>query len=169
MTVLALSVGSNINATQNIRVALAELNLEFGKTVCSTVFESEAIGFKGDNFLNLVLLVETDKELSGIASFLKQLEDNLGRDRSQEKFSGRPIDVDILLYGNDNGLSCSIDLPRPEITKNAFVLQPLAELLPNQVHSPTGKTFAQLWNEYDKSSQKLWPIDFDWKDVCVVS
>lgn len=162
MTELALSVGSNINAAENIRAALKALRLEFGHTVCSTVFESEAVGFEGDNFLNLVVIIDTEEKLADIACSLKQLEDKLGRDRSQLKFSGRPIDIDILIYGDEAGTKQGIQLPRPEITKNAFVLQPLAELLPDQIHSLSGVSYAQLWNDYDKSSQKLWPIEFTW-------
>ena len=122
MSVVALSIGSNINAAENIRSALVELRREFGSVVCSTVFESEAVGFKGDNFLNLAVLIDTDKDLAALASFLKRLEDNLGRDRTLKKYSGRPIDVDILLYGDDTGHDCGIRLPRTEITQNAFVL-----------------------------------------------
>lgn len=162
MTELALSVGSNINAAENIRAALKALRLEFGHTVCSTVFESEAVGFEGDNFLNLVVIIDTEEKLADIACSLKQLEDKLGRDRSQLKFFGRPIDIDILIYGDEAGTKQGIQLPRPEITKNAFVLQPLAELLPDQIHSLSGVSYAQLWNDYDKSSQKLWPIEFKW-------
>ncbi|NQV70117.1 MAG: 2-amino-4-hydroxy-6-hydroxymethyldihydropteridine diphosphokinase [Pseudohongiella sp.] len=167
MTLLALSIGSNINAAKNIRAAIDALRLEFVAVACSRVYESEAIGFEGDNFLNLVVLIDTEKELADIVSFLKQLEDGLGRDRSQQKFSGRPIDVDILIYGQETGRSCGIKLPRGEITENAFVLQPLAEVLPNQRHPGTGLLYSQLWQGYDKSTQKLWPIAFDWQVAAV--
>lgn len=162
MTILALSIGSNINAAQNIRAAMQALRLEFGNIACSSVFESEAIGFEGDNFLNFVALIDTGKKLKEIALYLKQLEDKLGRDRSQVKFSGRPIDIDILIYGDETGSEQGIALPRPEITHNAFVLQPLAEVLPDQIHCLSGVSYAQLWNDYDKTLQKLWPIDFIW-------
>ena len=162
MTLLALSIGSNIDAANNLRSVVQELRSEFGNAFCSRVFESEAVGFEGDNFLNLVVLAETNTELSIIISYLKQLEEKLGRDRSQEKFSARPIDVDILIYGDESGASCGIDLPRPEITENAFVLWPLSEALPDQKHSLTGALYSELWKDYDKSAQRLWPIDFDW-------
>ena len=82
VTNLALSIGSNIDPVRNIRAALKALRQEFGATTCSTVFESEAVGFVGDNFLNLVVLIETERKLADIAFSLKQLEDSLGRDRS---------------------------------------------------------------------------------------
>lgn len=159
---LALSLGSNIDAQRNIRLALDALARQFSSLSLSSVYESESIGFDGDNFLNLVVVVETDLSLVLVQEFLKQLEESQGRDRTQAKFSSRPIDVDILFYGSDDGASLSIELPRAEITRNAFVLLPLAELLPDAQHAPTGKTYAELWASYDKDSQKLWPIEFAW-------
>lgn len=164
MPTLVLSIGSNINAATNLRRAHKALLAQFGNMQCSTVYESEAVGFAGDNFLNLVAVIVTDMPLSDIAGSLKQIEDDLGRDRQQPKFSGRTIDIDVLTYGDANGQDCGMELPRAEITCNAFVLQPLAELLPEQMHQPTGQTYAQLWQGFDKSKQNLWPVPFDWSD-----
>ena len=158
-TTLALSLGSNIDAQRNIRLALDALASQFSALRLSSIYESESIG---DNFLNLVVAVETELSLVLVQEFLKQLEESQGRDRTQAKFSSRPIDVDILFYGDDSGAALGIDLPRAEITRNAFVLLPLAELLPKTRHKPTGLTYEALWASYDKDSQKLWPIEFAW-------
>ena len=83
MTTLALSIGSNIDAESNIRAAVNELRMEFENIRCSTIYESKAVGFDGDNFLNFVVLADTDKALTDVAAFLKHLEDRLGRDRQQ--------------------------------------------------------------------------------------
>ena len=165
MPLLSLSLGSNIDPAENIRRAARALQREFGEIACSAVFESEAIGFDGDNFLNLVVITDTHLGLPQIVLFLKQLEDDLGRDRTQPRFSGRPIDIDILSFGAESGQDCGIELPRPEITRNAFVLQPLAELLPNAVHSEAGLTHAALWQAFDKAGQRLWRVKFDWQDI----
>lgn len=162
MTELALSLGSNIDAESNIRRALKALQQRFTAIRCSSVYESEAIGFEGDNFLNLVAVVETNSSLTTLASYLKELEDEMGRDRSQPRFSARIIDIDILSYGNNRHSNLDIVLPRPEITRNAFVLRPLAELLPDQIHSTLGVSFAALWEDFDQSSQRLWPVEFEW-------
>lgn len=168
MAVLSLSLGSNIDAANNIRHAVASLRVEFHNIKCSRVYESEAIGFEGDNFLNLVVVVETDKPLVAVVSFLQALEDSMGRDRSRPRFSPRVIDVDILTYsdesGDQTGSDCGMVLPRPEISQNAFVLRPLAELLPEHLHSGLGVSFSRLWADFDKNSQRLWPLDFDWTD-----
>ncbi|MDA1369839.1 MAG: 2-amino-4-hydroxy-6-hydroxymethyldihydropteridine diphosphokinase [Proteobacteria bacterium] len=165
MPLLSLSLGSNIDPAENIRRAARALQQEFGEITCSAVFESEAIGFDGDNFLNLVVITETQVDLQPIVLFLKQLEDQLGRDRTQPRFSGRPIDIDILSFGDETGHDCGIELPRAEITRNAFVLKPLAELLPDVVHKETGRTHAALWEAFDKAGQRLWRVDFDWQDT----
>lgn len=162
MPVLSLSIGSNVNPEVNVRRACALLAARYGELRKSAVYESEAVGFSGENFLNLVVAVETEESLAAIKLFLKQLEDDMGRDRSRPRFSERAIDVDILAYGDSDGSEAELDLPREEITRNAYVLRPLAELLPNVSHPPTGKTYAQLWQDYDKSRQLLWVKDFEW-------
>ena len=108
------------------------------------------------------MLADTDAVLEDVSLFLKGLEDELGRDRKQARFSGRTMDIDILLFGSESGAAEGIELPRPEITENAFVLQPLAELLPDAVHAATGKPYRELWQDYDKSKQRLWPVETDW-------
>ena len=99
MALLILSLGSNVDAQLNIGLAIQSLRNEFGNINLSTVYESEAVGFEGNNFLNLTVSIESDLLLEEINNFLKQLEDTLGRDRNQPRFSDRPIDIDILIYG----------------------------------------------------------------------
>tara|TARA_B100001167_G_scaffold12719_2_gene6888 strand:+ start:1239 stop:1742 length:504 start_codon:yes stop_codon:yes gene_type:complete len=165
VALLALSLGSNIDAPNNIRKAVRALRHEFDALKCSSVYESEAIGFVGANFLNLVAIIETTADLSSISSFLKLLEDRFGRNREQPRFSARTLDVDILFYGDEKTKSDEIELPKEEITQYAFVLQPLAELLPDRIHGFTGLTYADLWDEFDQSNQQLWKVDFDWRDT----
>lgn len=157
-----LSLGSNIQREQHIRAALDSLAAEFGELQVSRVFESEAVGFDGDDFYNLVVGIRTELPVGQLALRLREIEDTNGRLRSGPKFSARTLDIDILTYGDLSGTVDGVKLPRAEIEKNAFVLQPLAELAPERVHPLTGKTFAQMWAEYDKSKQKLWPVAFGW-------
>jgi 2-amino-4-hydroxy-6-hydroxymethyldihydropteridine diphosphokinase len=56
-----------------------------------------------------------------------------------------------------------VSIPRGEILKNAFVLQPLAEIAATAVHPQSGLTYGQLWQEFDKNKQKLFPIEFIWR------
>lgn len=165
MPVLSLSIGSNIDPAANVRAAVAELRWTFPDLRCSTVYESEAVGFAGDNFLNLVATTDTAVPLLEVVVYLKELEDSLGRDRNSPRFAGRTIDLDILTYGDSDGREAGLKLPRPEVTENAYDLEPLAELLPDMVHTPSGRTYGELWSAYDKARQQLWPADFDWQGV----
>lgn len=162
MTIVALSLGSNTNPAQYLASALDALQGKFGALRISSVFESEAVGFSGDNFLNLVALIDTTEKLEDLALFLKRLEDQHGRSRQGPRFSGRTLDIDILTYGDLHGMFTGITLPREEIVENAYVLWPMSQVLGDAVHAPTGKTYAQLWAEYDKDRQKLWPVPFAW-------
>lgn len=156
MAKVFLGLGSNIQPQTYIRNALTALQEQFGGLELSPVYESEAIGFNGDNFLNLVALITTEMSVSELQKHLKALENKNGRDRNAVKFSGRTLDIDILLYDDITGLVDGVTLPRDEILKNAFVLKPLCDLSPNTRHPKNKKTIAQLWAEYDSSQQKLW-------------
>ncbi|MDT8429380.1 MAG: 2-amino-4-hydroxy-6-hydroxymethyldihydropteridine diphosphokinase [Pseudomonadales bacterium] len=163
MSRVALSIGSNIDAPHYIALALEALSRRYGKLTTSSIYESEAVGFVGGNFLNLVVLLETEQALAELNECLKTLEAEHGRRQGQPRFSARTLDIDVLCYGDLQGKHGGIQLPRAEITQNAFVLQPLAEVAGAELHPPTGKTYAQLWQAYDKSRQRLWPIDFEWR------
>ena len=60
MALLILSLGSNVDAQLNIGLAIQSLRNEFGNINLSTVYESEAVGFEGNNFLNLTVSIESD-------------------------------------------------------------------------------------------------------------
>jgi len=158
-----ISIGSNIDAQKNIRGAIQTLQAHFGNLSISSVYESEAVGFAGDNFLNLVIAADVNLDVQQVSQILHHIEDEFGRKRNGPKFSSRTLDLDLLLFDDlildENG----IQIPRDEITQNAFVLWPLAELAPDIRHPVTGQTFAELWSDYDKSAQRLTPIAFEWK------
>ena len=100
MTLLVLSLGSNVEPKVNIKLAVESLRKKFGELLLSSVYESEAVGFQGNNFLNLVTSGESDASLEEVQNYLKMLEDYMGRERNKPKFSDRPIDIDILLFGD---------------------------------------------------------------------
>jgi 2-amino-4-hydroxy-6-hydroxymethyldihydropteridine diphosphokinase len=162
LTWVALSLGSNIEPAENFQSCLDALLLKFNDLSLSSVFESEAIGFNGDNFLNMAVAFDTEMPLDVLIKTVKKIEDDCGRDRTQPRFSGRTLDIDVLLYGNKVGVSSDIELPRPEITENAFVLWPLSQLSERRQHPSLKQSYKQLWENYDKQTQHLWPVDFVW-------
>ena len=163
MALLYLSLGSNIDREHHIGAALDALADCFGSLEISTVYESVAVGFEGDSFYNLVVGINSDLPVGEITKVLKRIEDCNGRDHSGPKFGPRSLDIDILTVDDLVGEIDGIKLPRSEVLKNAFVLQPLAELASDMTHPLTNKSIGQHWQEFDKASQNLWPVKFDWQ------
>ena len=159
MTQVFLGLGSNLDREKNIHAGLIALKNIFGDIVLSNVYESESVGFKGSHFYNLVVSLQTTLTIAELSEALKRIEDVNGRLRSGPKYSPRTLDIDILTYGDFVGVQAGVNLPRAEITENAFVLLPLAELAPNELHPRLKKSYADLWASYDQGAQKLWKID----------
>ncbi|HHJ35584.1 MAG TPA: 2-amino-4-hydroxy-6-hydroxymethyldihydropteridine diphosphokinase [Gammaproteobacteria bacterium] len=160
MATLYISLGSNINREENTRAGVAALEQAFGNLVLSSVYESEAVGFDGDAFYNMVIACEVDLPVHEANKVLRDIEDENGRDRSGPKFSSRTLDLDLLLYDDLIIDEKGLVLPRGEILKNAFVLWPLAEIAPDLVHPETGISYATLWQAFDKKKENLKPIVF---------
>lgn len=157
-----LSLGSNIDRELHLRAAYRALSAAYGELLLSSVYESESVGFSGDHFFNLVIGIDTDCSVGELAAALRAIEEANGRSRSGPKFSSRTLDIDVLTYGDAHGVIDGVKLPRAETLKNAFVLQPLAEIAGGEHHPVTGKTYAEHWAEYDKAKQKLWAVPFSW-------
>ncbi|MEM0514153.1 2-amino-4-hydroxy-6-hydroxymethyldihydropteridine diphosphokinase [Pseudoalteromonas sp. YIC-827] len=160
MARIYISLGSNINKRENLLNGLSALRQHFGVLQHSSVYESEAVGFNGSNFYNSVAGADTDMSLAQVCSLLKQIERDNGRTPDDKKFSPRTLDLDLLFY-DDMICDSPAQLPRDEITKNAFVLWPLFELAPELVHPVTQTTIATLWQNYDKSKQNLWKVTIE--------
>lgn len=156
-----IGVGSNMDRDRHIRAGLDALAREFGELQVSPVYESEAVGFDGSPFLNLVVGVRTGKTVSELSHCLKAIELDHGRQPDARRFSPRTLDLDILTYGELDQPCNGVDIPREEILLNAFVLRPLADLAGDCRHPVDGRTYRELWQAY-RSDQKLWPVDFRW-------
>jgi len=163
MTRVYLGVGSNIERERYITAGLDALEGLFGPLALSPVYDSAAIGFEGQPFLNLVAGVDTALDVGDLARRLRHLEFEHGRPPNASRFSARQLDIDILTYGDASGLIGGVELPRGEILENAFVLCPLADLAPDDIHPVAGRTYRELWQNYDKSSQALVKVEFEWR------
>jgi len=161
MARIYISLGSNIERETNTRAGVKALRECFGELELSSVYESEAVGFDGDAFYNMVIACEVDEDVHSTNQKLRQIEDANGRDRVGPKFSSRTLDLDLLLYDDLILYESGLKLPREEILHNAFVLWPLAEIAPDLVHPEAGKTYAELWHAFDKSKENLKPIEFN--------
>jgi len=156
-----VSIGSNIERDANIRGGVTDLQKYFGELELSRVYESEAVGFDGDNFFNLVAAFDTDEDVLTVARILHEIENDHGRTREGPRFSSRTLDIDMLLYDDAVLQEGKLELPRDEITKNAFVLWPLAEIAPELKHPVLHKSYTELWDAFDKNKQPLWPVEFE--------
>ena len=158
-----LGVGSNIERERYIVAGLDALQGMFGELALSSVYDSAAVGFEGQPFLNLVVRVETDLGVGELARRLRHIEVEHGRPVNASRYSARQLDIDILSYDDAVGLIDGVELPRSEILENAFVLCPLAELAPDAVHPVVGRSYADLWGSYDQAAQPLVKVKFEWR------
>ena len=143
MSIVHLNVGSNQNRRINIRLAIKAIEQYFLNIVLSSLFESPSEGFKGNDFYNVGVNITTLKTSNEVVDILRDIENSLGRDRSLPKFSSRMIDLDLVLYGGI--IDETINVPRKDILKYAFVLAPLAELNPEAIHPLEGTSYQNLW------------------------
>jgi len=164
MSIIYISLGSNINREYHVKHGLTELAKHYGALTLSSLYESEAVGFSGSDFYNMVVRVETSQSIDEVATTLRNIEFQYGREQQAKKFSPRTLDLDLLLF-DDLILEQPAQIPRHEITTNAFVLWPLAEIAPELEHPIIKKSFGSLWQQYNKESQKLTKIPFSWSHI----
>ena len=159
MTIVYVGIGSNIDAEAMVTAGVQALDHQFDQLECSPVYRAAAVGFDGDPFLNLVCRFSTDSDVAAVDRSLHDIEDRHGRRRDGPKFSSRTLDIDLLLYGDQCLQQGSLTLPRDEILRCAFVLQPLADLAPELIHPQTGTRMADLWRDFDAQGQALEMLD----------
>ena len=153
-----LGLGSNVNAEEHIQAAVDALREQFKTVELSPAYTSTAVGFEGEDFINLVARVKTDMCPLALRQYLRDLEDRYGRKRDVPKFSDRSLDVDILLYDDLVLQSPVLEIPRAEITKFAHVLKPLADLDPELMHPTERRSMADIWQSSGLSDEGLRPL-----------
>ena len=158
MTTVYLGLGSNIEPEKNLGAAIRELRLHYGELETSAVYRSAALGFAGDDFLNLVVRLRSDESPFEICEEIERLHNLSGRVREGEKWASRPLDIDLLLYNDLVMDERPVRVPRSDVLEYSFVLRPLAELAPDLVHPVTGRTMLEHWQEFDVESHPLEPV-----------
>lgn len=163
MTQLALSLGSNIEREKHLQFAIEGLTELLGELRVSPVYETRAVGFDGPDFYNLVVLAETDRPLDELIGNIRLIETGAGRVRGEKRFASRNLDIDVLLYGDANMRAEGLDIPRREIDHAAYVLKPLADVLPDGIHPISGLRFDAMWAAYMNDQQV--PVEVE----CILS
>ena len=149
-----ISIGSNIDKEVNMPSSLKALEQAFGELLISSIYETEPVGFVGDSFYNLVVSFQSELPAKDVARLLRQIELDHGRTRDSQKFSARTLDLDLILYGDQIISDGRLQIPRDEIERYAFVLEPLAEIAPDQKHPISGQTYQELWQNFNKQGLK---------------
>lgn len=131
MSLVYLSLGSNIQPEKNIPTAIEKLKTAFNVTRISSCYETDPVGPAGPHkFCNMAVSIETDLSREILTKKIRTIESELGRVRSSNRFAPRTIDIDIL--------------PQTDYQKMAFIMIPLAEIAPGEIDAESGKSFAEL-------------------------
>ncbi|HUJ54044.1 MAG TPA: 2-amino-4-hydroxy-6-hydroxymethyldihydropteridine diphosphokinase [Steroidobacteraceae bacterium] len=155
MPAVYVAAGSNVAPERNLERAVEELEREFPGTRFSPWYRNRAVGFTGDDFINLVAGFDTTLPVHAVLARLHAIESRCGRPRDAPRWAPRTMDLDVLLYGD---LVCDepgLKLPRPDLLKRAYVLGPLAQLAPGVLHPTAGATIGELWQRFDQSAHPL--------------
>ena len=142
MTVAYVGLGSNLGDRESLIRQAAEL---IGATRLSTIIETEPWGYEQQpRFLNAVAEVETPLTPRAFLDQLLEVERRLGRERPGRQWGPRTIDLDLLLYGDEELDEPGLVVPHPRLEERLFVLEPLAELVPSQRIPGSGTVQAAL-------------------------
>ena len=155
-----IGLGTNLgNRRRNLVTAAALLAERAGDVVSlSSFYETEPWGFSSEHpFLNAVGVWRTDKEPEELLRLTQAVERELGRRRKSVagQYADRPIDIDLLLYGErvveadyvmpgKTREKAHLSLPHPMMHVRRFVMEPLAEVAPEVIHPVLGKTARQI-------------------------
>ena len=146
-------LGSNLGDRQLlVSQAWSMMEERCGKIIAkSRLYESEPWGFKSEHwFLNQVVVLDTEMSPDDLMDALLAIEKELGRDRTtpHEGYVSRPMDLDILYWGEDLIVEKQhVIVPHPRLHKRRFTLLPLCDVAPDYVHPILKKTNRQLLDE----------------------
>ena len=130
MTVAYVGLGSNLGDRESLIREAAGL---IGAARLSTIIETDPWGYEDQpRFLNAVAEVETPLTARAFLDQLLDIERRLGRERPGRPWGPRTIDLDLLLYGDEELDEPGLVVPHPHLEERLFVLEPLAELVPSR-------------------------------------
>ena len=148
-----VAAGSNVEPEKNLARALDEIEETFGAIRMSPAYRNPAVGFAGDDFINLVVGFGTTDTPAQVKGKLERIETNCGRPRGAPKWAPRTMDLDMLMYDQLVSDVPGLLLPRPDLLRRAFMLKPLADLAPSLLHPTQHLTIGDLWAQFPDKNQ----------------
>ncbi len=151
-----VSIGSNIgDRLENIQSSLDLIHSRIASlTGISCIYESESIGFDGDDFYNICASFFSNISPHLVMQQLLEIEKTLGRNRSDEtKYISRIIDIDILLIEDLVIDSEELKVPHPEMCNRRFVMEPLIEIDPNLIHPVSKVSLKEIHETFDQNQK----------------
>jgi len=144
------------NRLANLRLALARMRTFARLEAVSCLYETAPVGLEEQPpFLNAACCVTTGLEPAALFRFLKNLEGEIGRRPGGPLWGPRPIDLDILLYGERVVETGDLRIPHPRMVERAFVLAPLCDLAPEMRHPLLGRTMRELLDAVGEGGVKV--------------
>ena len=165
MTQVLVAAGSNVEPRANLRRALDALAGHYPRLRCSSAYRNRAVGFEGEDFINLVIGFDTDDDVHTVIDRLHEAESLCGRARNAPKWAPRSMDLDILLYGDRVCDEPGLVLPRPDLVRRAYMLGPAAEIASDTVHPTLGVTLGELWRNFTQVEHPLVAVELGWPAV----
>ncbi|MBP5584196.1 MAG: 2-amino-4-hydroxy-6-hydroxymethyldihydropteridine diphosphokinase [Bacteroidales bacterium] len=154
---VVLLLGANLGDKETMFAqVIKHIDENIGEITCkSSLYESKPWGFDSDdNFLNQVLIVETDFSAHDVLLRCQAIENKCGRVRHENVgYESRIIDIDILYYNNDIVDTEDLIIPHPLLHQRKFTMCPLAEVLPDFIHPIFLKNNMQLLDECEDKSE----------------
>ncbi len=140
-----IALGSNIEPERYLPLAVAELKAIGQLRAVSSVYQNSAVGPDPQpDFLNAAALVESELPALEIRKLLRNIEAELGRLRSEDKYAPRTIDLDLCLLGSTVLSTPELTLPDPELLSRAHLAITIAELAPSFPHPLTGEPLSEI-------------------------
>ena len=159
MTGVYVAAGSNVRPREHLRLVIQELGRSFPGMRTSPAYQNAAVGFEGEDFINLAVGFDTDRSLSQVIEELRRIETLCGRTRDAPKWAPRSMDLDILLFGDRVATLPEATLPRPDLLERPYMLGPLADIAPDLRHPVLHRRIGDLWAEFDCREHVLRRVD----------
>jgi len=159
MAEIFVAAGSNVDAANNLRTALAALRASYASLQVSPAYRNKAVGFEGDDFINLVVSFDSDQPIETVRANLQRIETDCGRPREAPKWAPRSMDLDILLFGNEFRNEPGLVLPRPDLIKRAYMLKPMVDLAPDLKHPTLHRSMRELWDAFEGKDHHMAVVD----------